>query len=112
MASPAFAKRTGRVFHDRYHARILRTPREVRLALAYVLSNARRHGLVRGRTSATWVDPYSSAAVFDGSRTEVTAPASPLPVAKARTWLLTVGWRRYGLLDPALAPGEKVRSRR
>ena len=106
------AERTGRVFRDRYHARILKTPREVRHGLAYVLSNARRHGLVRGRTSATWVDPYSSAAVFDGWRTKVTGPAFDLPVSKARTWLLAVGWRRYGLLDPAVTPGRSVRSRR
>ncbi len=35
--------RTGRVLADRYHARVLKTPREVRNALAYVLLNARRH---------------------------------------------------------------------
>ena len=105
------ADRSGKVFGDRYHARILKTPREVRLALAYVLRNARRHGLVRGRTSATWVDPYSSAAVFDGWRTKVTGPAFDLPVSKARTWLLAVGWRRSGLLDPAIAPARGVRSR-
>jgi REP element-mobilizing transposase RayT len=99
------AERSGRVFGDRYHARILKTPREVRHALAYVLSNARRHGLVRGRTSTMWVDPYSSGAVFDGWRTKVTGPAFHLPAAKARTWLLSVGWRRHGLLDPAVAPG-------
>ena len=35
-------KRAGTVFADRYHAHVLRTPREVRTALAYVLLNARR----------------------------------------------------------------------
>ena len=34
----------GSVFADRYHDRILRTPREVRSALAYVLQNARPPG--------------------------------------------------------------------
>jgi hypothetical protein len=33
----------GKVFSDRYHDRILRTPREVRFALRYVLLNARKH---------------------------------------------------------------------
>ena len=33
----------GAVMHGRYHLRILRTPREVRNALAYVLLNARKH---------------------------------------------------------------------
>jgi REP element-mobilizing transposase RayT len=46
-----------RVWGDRYHARLLRTPREVRHALVYVLNNARKHlRAVRG------FDPCSSAA--------------------------------------------------
>src|SRR6266704_1579097 len=35
--------RKGRVFDDRYHARVLRTPTEVRHAMRYVLENARKH---------------------------------------------------------------------
>lgn len=37
------AGRSGPVMDSRYHSRSLRTPREVRRALAYVLLNARRH---------------------------------------------------------------------
>jgi len=37
--------RRGKVFADHYHDRILRTPREVRNALCYVLHNAKKHGL-------------------------------------------------------------------
>src|SRR5262245_15691904 len=37
-----FARR-GPVLADRYHRRVLHTPREVRNALAYVLLNARKH---------------------------------------------------------------------
>ena len=33
----------GRVISDRYHARILRTPTEVRYARSYLLNNARKH---------------------------------------------------------------------
>jgi hypothetical protein len=33
-----FCGRRGRVWADRYHARLLRTPREVRNALVYVLN--------------------------------------------------------------------------
>ncbi len=40
-------ERSGPVLEDRYHMRALRTPREVRAALRYVLLNARRHGRVR-----------------------------------------------------------------
>jgi hypothetical protein len=35
--------RRGPVWGDRYHARMLRTPREVRNALVYVLNNFRKH---------------------------------------------------------------------
>ncbi|HEY4116912.1 MAG TPA: hypothetical protein VGM56_03600, partial [Byssovorax sp.] len=35
--------RRGRVFADRYHAVPLRSPRQTRNALAYVLLNARHH---------------------------------------------------------------------
>ena len=38
-------KRTGSVFADRYFDRILKSPRQVRNALCYVLNNARKHGL-------------------------------------------------------------------
>jgi len=36
-------QRRGKVFADRYHDHILRSPREVRNALRYVLANARKH---------------------------------------------------------------------
>jgi hypothetical protein len=63
-------QRRGKVLADRYHAHILRTPNEVRRALAYVLDNARRHFAAREA-----IDRYSSAAPD-------AAPAAP------RTWLL------------------------
>ena len=36
-------ERRGKVFADRFHHRVLATPRQVRNALAYVLCNARKH---------------------------------------------------------------------
>ena len=36
-------RRAGSVLRGRYHVRVLRTPREVRNALAYVLLNTRKH---------------------------------------------------------------------
>src|SRR5690606_25673201 len=97
-----FAGRAGAVFGDRYHAHILRTPREVRNALAYVLNNARHHGI--GRLRRDWIDPYSSAAAFDGWLQPVSRVRFAIPVAQAHTWLLAKGWRRHGLLDPAIVP--------
>ncbi len=108
----------GRVVADRYHARLLRTPREVQRALRYVLLNARRHAAMTIRKTVravdTLLDPASSARWFDGWKAgggsapgapEPPAPDRARPVARARTWLLRVGWRRHGLLDPADVPG-------
>jgi putative transposase len=59
--------RRGEVFADRYHARLLRTPAEVRAALLYVLNNRRRHAAQSGvRLPPGWLDPFSSAASFAG----------------------------------------------
>jgi REP element-mobilizing transposase RayT len=106
------ARRSGRVLDGRYHHRALRTPREVRRALAYVLTNARRHLAKAGRAARAAgprLDPASSARWFDGWRPQA---ASRLPgiaanceVAQPRTWLLRIGWRRHGLIDPNEMPG-------
>jgi REP element-mobilizing transposase RayT len=106
------AGRSGPVLDSRYHHRSLRSPREVRRALAYVLLNARRHLAKRrhvSRTEAARLDPASSARWFDGWRSQTTgrfeeAEARP-EVARPRTWLLQIGWRRHGLVDPAELPG-------
>jgi REP element-mobilizing transposase RayT len=100
--------RTGSVLFGRYHLRVLRTPREVRNALAYVLLNARRHWRKRhGVAPPVALDLASSAAWFDGWKRSPPKgeAASPTPVARARSWLLREGWRRYGLVDPAEVPG-------
>ena len=90
--------RTGAVFADRYHARVLQTPREVRNALAYVLGNARKHGV----KLLDAVDPFSSAPWFDGwSDRSSVHESRAAPVARARTWLLRIGWQRHGLLRAA-----------
>ncbi len=91
--------RRGRVLADRYHVRPLRTPREVKFALAYVLQNFRKHQV---RVS-TLLDPCSSAAYFDGFR-GISPADGPAPVVAARVWLARTGWRRHGLLAPDEAP--------
>ncbi len=70
-------KRSGRVIDHRYHARSLRTPTEVRRALAYVRNNHTKHGT----HPSTFIDPRSSE-----------APSFHLPTPS--TWLLRVGWQR------------------
>ena len=91
--------RKGRVWNDRYHARALRTPREVRNALIYVLANRNKHGgHVRG------IDAYSSGSWFTGWRNVRDVRLDRSPVAPPRTWLLRVGWRRSGPIDVADTP--------
>ena len=88
-------KRAGEVFADRYHSRILRTPSEVRTALVYTLQNARKHGAWIAR----FADVFSSGSTFDGWRgRNSSADSSARTLARARTWLLDVGWRRLGLI--------------
>ncbi len=103
-----FARR-GPVLADRYHLHVLRTPREVRHAIAYVLLNARRHLAKRGRPlpRPAAVDPASSGRWFDGWQRDArtSRPPGPAPVARPRTWLLASGWRRHGLLVPEEVPG-------
>jgi hypothetical protein len=91
--------RRGTVWGDRYHARWLRTPREVRNALIYVLQNVRKH-----LAGARGLDPCSSAFWFTGWRTPPAHVPGPVPVRAPRTWLARVGWRRHGLLDPDQGP--------
>jgi REP element-mobilizing transposase RayT len=115
----------GPVLSDRYHAHVLRTPAEARHALCYVLQNFRRHAAQRGeRIAARWLDPYSSAARFDGwaSPAPPIRPAPPcspasrapppgiverlgLVVVPAESWLLRIGWRRRGLIATHEVPG-------
>jgi len=101
-------RRSGPVLSDRYHLRVLRTPREVRNALAYVLLNARHHAAEAGRvlSRAFRLDPASSARWFDGwNRAARLLLPEPRAVSPPRGWLLRVGWRSWGLLDPSEVPG-------
>ena len=98
--------RKGRVFDDRYHARVLRTPTEVRRVRHYVRDNFRKHLRERLQTERTqdkaawisvgvdnravlrqilqcsvWIDPCSSQAVR--------ADGGSWP--RGRCWLLSAG---------------------
>jgi hypothetical protein len=102
-------RRRGPVLAERFHLHVLRTPREVRAALAYVLLNARRHA--RRLVGAPRIDPASSGRWFDGWRWEVSGPCEGevVPVARPRAWLLTRGWRRHRLIDPNEVPAARLR---
>ncbi len=72
----------GRVIADRYHARALRTPTEVRTVMHYLRHNHRHHVPL---VASDFVDHFVASAVQGGSCTFLAAPT---------LWLLKVGWRR------------------
>lgn len=73
---------TGRFLSDRYHAHVLRTPTEVRRAVAYVVGNHASHARRRGEVVPDgFVDPCSSAA-------PIGLDGLPPAVRPPRTWLL------------------------
>jgi REP element-mobilizing transposase RayT len=111
----ALSGRRGAVFTERYHLRVLATPREVRNVRAYVLNNFRRHARRDGRPVArSWVDPCSSWAWFDGWRDLTKAQheraqeerAGPTAAGTPRGWLLRAGWRKHGLVRVNEVPAD------
>lgn len=112
--------RSGRFWADRWHGRALRSPREVRNVMLYVLANFRKHA---SRTLRAGIDPFSSGLWFDGWREWSPAAGVPPPFVEPapwlrrchmaedeqttltpRTWLAKRGWRRHSLLSIAERP--------
>ncbi|MEL7306243.1 MAG: transposase [Myxococcota bacterium] len=73
-------RRAGRFFADRYHSRLLRTPREVCRVIQYLLNNRAKHRREAGLAKLRARDPCTS-------QTHDVQP---------RTWLLEVGWMDAG----------------
>src|SRR5262245_19428560 len=101
--------RAGPVWGDRYHARELRTPKEVRNGIVYVLQNWKKHVF-----GASGVDPRSSGPWFDGWSTRDIPPVTePRPICRPRTWLAAFGWiRAGGRVGVGEAPSKPVAPRR
>src|SRR4030095_2968115 len=104
--------RSGPVLDGRYHHRSLRSPREVRRAVADVVLDARRHLAQRpgvARSAAAHLDGASSARWFDGWQRRVDGLPSETgvssEVARPKTWLLRLGWRRSRPLPPGEGSG-------
>jgi len=97
--------RTGALFAERYHERILRSPTEIRRVLVYVYGNSRKHV---GGQDRDWIDDRTSAAWFTGWRWPLRdmrlRPEGVPPVVAPRGWLLAAGWKRLGLIEPGEAP--------
>ena len=97
-------EREGQVFAERYHARELGSPREVKNCLEYVLLNSAKHA--RLRRGEFVMDPLTSGAWFtDWKWQPFVTPTRACPVAAPRTYLLRAGWKRHGLVDPEKVPG-------
>jgi REP element-mobilizing transposase RayT len=75
-------ERRGAVFADRYHAHLLRSPREAAHAVRYALENWRVHALRDGRPAPAGVDPWCSAAWL---------ASIPRLVCEPEWWMLRVG---------------------
>jgi REP-associated tyrosine transposase len=97
-------RRSGHVWGDRYDARALSTPREVRDALVYVLMNWKKHV-----ADASGPDPCSSAAWFDGWKVASSVPDGPSPILPAQTALLRSAWRRHGPIAASERPAKTLK---
>lgn len=86
----------GSVFAGRYHLRVLKSPRQTKNALAYVLMNHSKH-----EGSKPYPDERSSAAYFGewnsllgGRYRNVKAESRPAHLGAPESWLARVGWSR------------------
>jgi putative transposase len=106
--------RRGRCWSDRWHQRALKTPRSVRRALVYVLANFKKHGeFVRAP-----IDPCSSGPYFPEyvecrgkAPFELQSKLVPPqfrkegpPIREPTSWLLRIGWQRWGQISFHEAP--------
>jgi putative transposase len=78
--------RKGPVFADRYHAELLRSPRQAAYAIRYVIDNWIRHAVREGWSVPSGVDPYCS----DAPREQ-----GPPLVVEPHWWMLTVSVRKF-----------------
>jgi hypothetical protein len=117
----ALGRRKGKVVGDRYHARPLKTPRQMRTSMIYVLLNFRKH-----LRAPAGIDPRSSGPHFSGWHRGVRLESADVAAGAANgagsgsaatavpaTWMATIGWRRAGgLLKVGERPAASLRLRR
>jgi REP element-mobilizing transposase RayT len=109
------ARRSGKVFTDRYHAEVIRSPTQARYTISYVLSNWRHHAEDKQGIATTWlIDPFSSAIAFpDWAELQdqawmwpIRETYDPLVVRRPQTWMLAEGWKRAGAISAREVPGK------
>ena len=108
-------RRRGKVFADRYHLEVITSPTRARHAIAYVLSNWRKHGEDREGLPSTWlVDPFSSGILFPDWKElqnkawmwQIRPTYDPLVVRRPQSWLLAEGWKLAGEISARDVPGK------
>jgi len=110
--------RRGKVFGDRYHLEVIRSPTQARNAISYVLNNWRHHNEDRYGVAATWlVDAFSTGILFPDWIERQDEPwmwpmretYDPLVVFRPRSWLLAEGWKLAGTISYREVPGAQRR---
>jgi len=109
-------RRRGKVFADRYHLEVIKSPRQARNALSYILNNWRKHREDQAGLPATWlVDPFSSGISFpDWKEMEgrdlmwpIRDGYEPLVVRRPASWLLREGWKIHGPISARDVPSKR-----
>jgi REP element-mobilizing transposase RayT len=105
--------RSGPVFADRYHYEVVKTPKQARAVLCYVMNNWRKHKADLGRPDR--VDPFATGMWFRGWK-ETDIPKQlvippgviVLPYREPRTWLLREGWKKHPPISLFEVPGPRA----
>jgi REP element-mobilizing transposase RayT len=95
--------RRGSLFKERFHGVVIKTPRQMRNALRYVLLNHHKHQAGAKVEAVAGFDAFSSSRYFDGwwrPAVRCRPPPAGAAVVSAASWLLAKGWRRHGLIRP------------
>ena len=106
LFNAASGRRRGKVWSGRYHRTDLKTPRQVRNALVYVLNNGRKHGVVSATKLV--IDAGSSAPWFGGWTMPRVIREGPRPTERARTVLLDRLWLKHGKICPTEMPSPRI----
>jgi REP element-mobilizing transposase RayT len=80
--------RKGRVIADRWHQHILRTPSEVKRALAYVLNNFRKHQAQQRKLAPRSARSAQASTTARAIIDRFSSAIAGAPIVRARTWLL------------------------